>query len=233
MKTIVTTSFDDGHKLDLKLVKLIKKYNLKSTFYVSPFSHEFPKAMLLNEKDLKILSNDVEIGAHTLTHPHLDRIPIATAEEEIYGSKQYLEQIIEKEVISFCYPYGDYNVSTVEILKRRGFKLARTTKRYSFSLPNNPFELRTTFHMYNHFSDIHKIVTFSDFNILKLSKYASWDNLAIALFNKTLSEGGVFHLWGHSWEYEKFNTWEKLERVLAAISNNNKVEYKTNSELLI
>ena len=48
-KTIVTTSWDDGHKLDLKLAALLKKYNIKGTFYISPHDNEFSKNELLSK----------------------------------------------------------------------------------------------------------------------------------------------------------------------------------------
>jgi peptidoglycan/xylan/chitin deacetylase (PgdA/CDA1 family) len=40
-KVTVTTSWDDGHILDVKLSELLKKYNLKGTFYIAPKNREF------------------------------------------------------------------------------------------------------------------------------------------------------------------------------------------------
>ena len=36
----------------------------------------------------------------------------------------------------------------------------------------------------------------------------------MALFDRVLEEGGVFHLWGHSWELEQTGQWARLEEVL-------------------
>src|SRR5215469_1471877 len=108
-KVIVTTSWDDGHKLDIKLAKLLKKYGIKGTFYVSPKNHELSKKDRLSNAEIKSLSKDFEIGAHTMTHPHLTRIAPDKAFQEIKESKEYLESIIDKKVNSFCYPYGDFN----------------------------------------------------------------------------------------------------------------------------
>ena len=94
-KFYVTTSWDDGHILDLKLAKLLKKYNLNGTFYVSPHNREFDESDLLSVRDIVTISKDFEIGAHTQTHLDLTRISPEQAREEIIGSKQYLEKILK------------------------------------------------------------------------------------------------------------------------------------------
>jgi hypothetical protein len=52
------------------------------------------------------------------------------------------------------------------------------------------------------------------------------------LFDETLSHGGVFHLWGHSWEIEQEHQWERLEALLAIMaSHRQKFTSVTNLEL--
>ena len=48
------------------------------------------------------------------------------------------------------------------------------------------------------------------------------------MFDLALEEGGIYHMYGHSSEHETNNDWDKLERVLAYISNREKVQYMTN-----
>lgn len=232
-KTIVTTSWDDGHKLDLRLAKLLKKYNLHGTFYVCPEHREFKKSDLLFETDILLLSRDFEIGAHTITHLDLTKIPLKKAGEEINESKEYLEKLLNKKIYAFCYPYGEYNYNIKNLVKSSGFILARTTKRFEHTLGNDAFSLPTTFHTYNHFiNDIRHILKFSKLRLNKLFKYTDWEYLAMDLFDHDLENKGIFHLWGHSWEIEKFNAWDKLERVLSYISKRQKVLYLSNSELI-
>jgi len=45
-------------------------------------------------------------------------------------------------------------------------------------------------------------------------------------------EDAVFHLWGHSWEIEKYDMWKKLEKLLQHISNRKNCVYLSNSELI-
>ncbi len=232
-KVIVTTSWDDGHVLDLRLAELLMKYNLKGTFYVSPRNREFKAEELLNDDQIKQLDCDFEIGGHTMTHPLLGSVGLEESKTEIEKSKRYLEQLLGKPVLSFCYPSGDYNSSHMDQVKDAGFKLARTVKRYALNIGNNPYALPTTLHAFNHFSDAWKIALFVNFNPLTfIAYYRNWNLLAKAMFDRVLKTGGVFHLWGHSWEIEKNNHWLALEDVFKYISNNESVQYITNADLL-
>jgi hypothetical protein len=53
---VVTTSWDDGHKLDLKVSELMQKYNLTGTFYVSPKDREISPEERLTDSELIELS---------------------------------------------------------------------------------------------------------------------------------------------------------------------------------
>ncbi len=65
-KIYFTTSWDDGHKLDLKLSELLAKYNIAGTFYIAK---DFQGRM--TDEDIIKISKNNEIGAHTITHPNL------------------------------------------------------------------------------------------------------------------------------------------------------------------
>jgi peptidoglycan/xylan/chitin deacetylase (PgdA/CDA1 family) len=47
---MVTTTWDDSHILDFKLAKLLKKYGIKGTFYISPKNREFREEELLSDE---------------------------------------------------------------------------------------------------------------------------------------------------------------------------------------
>ena len=53
MKIYVTTSWDDGHSLDMKLYNLLEEYGLKGTFYITTDRPEQP----ILENRTKIKSN--------------------------------------------------------------------------------------------------------------------------------------------------------------------------------
>src|SRR5438477_127046 len=47
---------------------------------------------------------------------------------------------------------------------------------------------------------------------------ASWHENVRKLLAATLTRGGVFHLWGHSWEIQEQQQWDRLEYVLKLMS---------------
>ena len=62
-----------------------------------------------------------EIGAHTLTHPHLTQLPRQQARAEIFESKARLEDRFGVPVNHFCYPYGDRNEEITAMVAEAGF----------------------------------------------------------------------------------------------------------------
>ena len=257
-KIIVTTSWDDGHKLDLRVAKLLKKYGLKGTFYISPNNREFSKSMLLTDKEVKALSIDFEIGAHTMTHPLLANtldtmffkvvtkilktlkrqkyrispaVNLKEANWEIKESKKYLEKLLKKKIVSFCYPAGSQNSEVQKLVKKNGFKYARTVERHRLDLGKNPYASPTTLHAYTQYQDIFKILRFSGWNLKEFSENLDWENLAKRMFDR-LKPGDTFHFWGHSWIIDANDEWDKLERVFAHISKNPHCKYVENRNLL-
>ena len=231
-EVIVTTSWDDGHKLDIRLAALLKKYNVPGTFYVSPRDHEIKKADRLTDQQVKDIDADgFEIGAHTMTHPRLTAVTDTQARREMQNSKKYLEKILDKPVVSFCYPGGNYLKHHVAMAAEVGFTYARTVKRFYFGLKAPLQESHTSVNTYNHYMDLWKIFKFAGYNPLKVPHLFHWENLAKAMFDKVQEDGGIFHLWGHSWEVEGHGDWEKLESVLQYISGKENVHYVTNGEL--
>ena len=134
---IITTSWDDGHKLDIKLANLLKKYGIRGTFYISPKNREFRKEDLLSDEEIKKIEKDFEIGAHSMTHPGLTKISETDAFNEIINSKKYLEKLLRKEIQSFCYPGGKYNEKIMDLVRKSGFTYSRTMNRFDFNPSQN------------------------------------------------------------------------------------------------
>jgi peptidoglycan/xylan/chitin deacetylase (PgdA/CDA1 family) len=68
------------------------------------------------------------IGAHTVTHPILSRVPEKTARAEMTGSRERLEAITGRRVALFAYPNGkpgtDYTRLHVQLAREAGFDAA-------------------------------------------------------------------------------------------------------------
>ena len=83
----------------------------------------------------------VEVGAHTVTHPALPRLSPDSQRDEISGSKSQLEEILDRPVASFSYPYGNLSQQTVGIVRKAGFSCACSTRAGAVSLSSERFQL--------------------------------------------------------------------------------------------
>lgn len=228
----VTTSWDDGHILDYKLASLLHKYRLPATFYIAPKNVELPQQQRLHSRDLLDFSQYFEIGGHTLSHLRLTTLPDQVAAREISEGKDSLEQVIGVALRSFCYPGGEYSSQHPAMVQDAGFGLARTVRR-GVTGRSPRYECHTTVHAYRHLVDGPDALRLAGGNPKKAGQiYWNWDELAITQFDRVLTVGGVYHLWGHSWEIEQHKDWHRVERVLSYISNRSEVRYVDNGELV-
>jgi len=211
---------------------MLRDYGLKATFYVSPHNQEFARSDLLTPQEIRDMACDFEIGAHTLTHRSLPTIPKEEAEREVVGSKTVLEQITGSAVNTFCYPRGAYTGLHVELVKAAGYRYARTVARYAFNV-SDPYQAGTSLHIYNHRSgfNLWRTANFVGFRPIKAWRCLEWGALGRTMFDYVLAQGGIFHIWGHSWEIDKNNDWELLEDFFHYISAHPRVKYATNGEL--
>ena len=69
-----------------------------------------------------------EIGAHTVNHPKLSKVPVESARREMLGSKDFLENLLGSAVTSFAYPKGDYNDTVKSLVTQIGFLRAVTVR---------------------------------------------------------------------------------------------------------
>jgi peptidoglycan-N-acetylglucosamine deacetylase len=230
---VLTTSWDDGHRSDLRLASMLREYGLRATFYISPRDHEFAQSDLLTPAEIRDIASDFEIGAHTVTHRSLPMISPEEAEREILGSKTILEEITGSAVDTFCYPRGAYTDLHVELVKAAGYRYARTVERYAFDV-KNPYKAGTSLHIHNHRSvfELRRTARFAGFRPGAAWRFLEWGVLGRAMFDHVLQEGGVFHIWGHSWEIDRTEDWERLDAIFRYISAHPRVTYATNGELV-
>ena len=235
-KTIITTSWDDGHSLDFKLANILEKNEMPGTFYV-PIN--MPGKKVISKDEIKILSKKFEIGGHTVTHPNLTKLSNEDIEKEVSIGKNELEKIVG-EISSFCYPSGQYNSQIMKIVKKSGFKCARTTELFRYKI-KDPFECHPTIHAHNRilFSRGKQTITTENKDLsfsllLSGTIFKSWDHIAKKTLDFILERGGIWHLWGHSWEINNNNDWERLDNVLEYAKKKGKefgAEFLTNGEL--
>lgn len=217
-RTVMTTSWDDGHPLDRKLADLLARHGLTGTFYIPRRAEN----VTMSEGQIQELSKSFEIGAHTMRHTFLDRATRLTAEREIIESKSWVEQLTGQACEMFCPPGGRFNRQHLCMIRDAGYTGLRTVEALSLAEPSEIMGLRmlpTSVQAYPHQRSAHIRNTLKRGSLISLRRYlrlgapTDWTQTADALLREIASEGGVFHLWGHSWEIEKTNQWKNLERV--------------------
>lgn len=99
--------------------------------------------LILNRTGLRQLSEaGMTIGAHSLSHPILARMPEALARHEISRSRAVLEEALGKAVWAFGYPFGDaHTVTKRELLlaEQSGFQCAFMNIGGGFCAKGNRF----------------------------------------------------------------------------------------------
>jgi peptidoglycan/xylan/chitin deacetylase (PgdA/CDA1 family) len=226
----ITTSWDDGHVLDPRLASELATRGLTGTFYISPLCQEIPEAQRLNPTALREVAEIAEIGGHTLTHPRLPTISQDEARREIVEGKDFVEQLLGHSVTSFCYPYGAYGKEHPALVRSAGFTVARTVERFCTGMPKDLFEMGTTIHGYRHLIDGVQIIRRSRSLRHAAGMWHNWDILGKQLLEETRSTGGVFHLWGHSWEIDAHDDWSRLGHILDELAGQDAV-FVTNGQL--
>lgn len=85
-----------------------------------------------------------EIGAHSMTHPHLNKCAPSEISFEIKESKKQLDALLGNPVQSFAYPYGHYPPDYKEIMKKAGYKYAVSMYSKAFTVLSDPYCMRRT-----------------------------------------------------------------------------------------
>jgi peptidoglycan-N-acetylglucosamine deacetylase len=233
----VTTSWDDGSPLDLRIADLLAERELPGTFYVPVKGHTRSVRMRSSEM-LQLARQGFEIGAHGISHPNLAECEPWRLAIEVEISKKKLEDALGKRVLMFAYPRGRYNSEVVSAVKEAGFIGARTTSMLSCDLAFDPFRMPTSVQAYPHsrldyMRNLSRVVDWRRTWVYATHvRYASnWVALAKILFDSVLRDGGLWHIYGHSWEVEEYDLWDDLREVLAYVSNRSGVLYLGNGEI--
>jgi peptidoglycan/xylan/chitin deacetylase (PgdA/CDA1 family)/SAM-dependent methyltransferase len=88
-----------------------------------------PTHRALDPGELRRLADGslVDVGAHSVTHPQLSALSVNDQRVEIAQSRARLEELLDRPVQSFAYPFGgprDYDASTVSLVREQGFRVA-------------------------------------------------------------------------------------------------------------
>lgn len=140
----VAITFDDGFSdVYENAFPVLKQNGFTSTVFLIVNRVKENKPGYLNLNQIKEMMRDgICFGSHTLTHPHLARLPDGEQTREIEDSKKELQEMLGISVDWFSYPYGNFNRTTIKKVEQAGYKGAvsairdnRVKQRELFYLP--------------------------------------------------------------------------------------------------
>ncbi len=217
---ILTMSFDDCEDYDRRLCDLLRKYGIKSTFFIISNQlswvwedykryGETTTIRRVSAEEIPTTYKGMEIASHTCDH----RCSVKDLDETVVKSANDLKKLCGYDVCGLAYPGGEYTHELSQALKEKGIKYARTIRcTKNFSLPENWLEWHPTCH------------------------YADADAMRLAdeFLNYNGDETLLFNMYGHSYELTENlpdRNWEYFENLLKKLAGRSDVKYMTNIEV--
>ncbi len=112
-----------------------------------------PQLMMTQTQVRGLARKGHDVGAHTMTHPILQKVDVDQARAEIEGSRDWLAKVLGVSPVSFAYPNGrpgiDFDETHMRLVGEAGFRCAVST-RWGCATPRS--------------------------NILSLERFAPWEN---------------------------------------------------------
>lgn len=221
LRKVLTLSYDDGVEQDRRLIPILDQYGIRCTFNLNsgcwaPEGTVYPAGTIHRRMPLSQVKEtyDVtrhEVAVHCLTHASLPELPIDRMTHEILTDRINLEREFGGLVRGAAYPFGTYSDEAVQALESCGICYCRTVNSsHNFSIPQDWLRLYPTCH-----HDDPQLDSLCDSFLEQKSPFG---NL-------------LFYLWGHSYEFEANDNWDRIERFCQRMGGHEDVWYATNIEI--
>ena len=225
---VVTFSYDDGCRADIRLSQLFFSYGIKSTFNLnSSCLGKTSEDWHLTAEEIKehILLKGHEIAVHGAEHKANGSIRPVEGILDVSKCRVELENIFDMIVRGMAYPDTGIcqfeNGTTMEdvetYLKALDIVYARTLggKNESFDLPKNWYKWLPNAH-HDHPDVFNMIDKFIDLEVPK---------------STVKGTPKLFYLWGHAYEFDKNDNWDRIDNICKKLSGKDDIWYATNIEI--
>lgn len=102
------------------ILDILDRYGVKATFFLcGVWVNAYPDMVK------EIAARGHEIGNHSLTHPHMNRIGAEEIRRELSALDDELERLTGKRTTLFRAPFGEYNDTVVSTVRDMGYEVVQ------------------------------------------------------------------------------------------------------------
>ena len=224
----VTFSYDDGFRTDLRLLEIINRYGIKSTFNITGgVLKAQPGGDFLTVDDVQtyILDAGHEVAVHGMQHRAPGTQRAVQGIQDVLNCRLGLENAFSRIIRGMAYPdtgitrfaNGTEYATVRNYLQELDIVYARTLRgdNTNFLMPADWYAWTPSVHHANP----QALEYAQKFTRLEIPSYTA------RRFPR------LFYLWGHSFEFDHANNWELLEQLCAELGNRADTWYATNIEI--
>jgi len=224
-----TLSYDDGGRADIRFAQTIDRYGLKCTFNLNSalLGKDDKDGHLMKEEiEQYLLPGGHEIAVHGANHRAMGAVSALDGIRDVLDCRLELESMFGRIIRGMAYPdsgirhfeNGTSYETVRQYLKDLGIVYSRTLAgdNNSFSLPTDWYAWMPSAHHCNP-RVLEYIDQFVEIDADKLYSAGRYPRL--------------FYMWGHSFEFEKDQNWELLDRICEKLSGKEDIWYATNIEI--
>ncbi len=226
----VTFSYDDCTKFDKPFVEILNKYGIKCTFNIPSAWIEEPSedAKHLTADEIKTLLYDSghEIAVHCAHHRAPGQFRPIEIIKDVLENRLALEKITGGIVRGMAYPNSGItkmenglsydNIRSYLTYLDIAYSRTLAGDNDSFAMPNDWHAWMPTAHHANP-----KVFDY-------IEKFIAFDPSKVYLSSRSPR---LFYLWGHSYEFDHANNWDRLEKICEMLGGNDDMWYATNIEI--
>ena len=222
----ITFSYDDGVTQDRRLIEILNRYGLKATFNINSGLLDRPDDFLMidgkkighakvSAAEVRRLYQGHEVAVHTLTHPNLTELDEQEIVRQVEEDRKNLSALAGYEVTVMAYPCGGVNNDdrVAQVLKEH------TAVRYARTITSS-----------NSFAPQENLLRFNP-SVYHLD-WADMEKMADEFLAMQAETPQLFYIWGHSYEFDINDTWDRFETFCKKISGHSDIFYGTNREVL-
>lgn len=220
----VTLSYDDGCRQDLRFSEIISEYGLKCTFNIT---HDSFNNLSPEQMKEAFLDRGHEIAVHGYKHRAEGTLRPIEGIQDVLNCRLELEDQFNMIIRGMAYPDcgitrfangGNYE-SIRHYLKDLDIVYSRTLSGDNdrFELPDDWYCWMPTAHHDNPnlFEYIDKFVNM---------------NISTKTY-RAARQPRLFYLWGHSFEFDRKDNWDRLNKICECLAGKDDIWYATNIEI--